>query len=70
MHLSNWVPFIFQPRKTKFFRKENSTKFLLIHGNTEAVNADGEKLENILVPVSKNYKPVNIFRFLLFDVAL
>ncbi|XP_054716642.1 protein LTV1 homolog [Uloborus diversus] len=44
-------------RKKRIFTKENSVKFLLLHGNTEATNADGETLENVFVPVSKNYKP-------------
>jgi len=40
--------------KKKAFTKENSEKFLLLRGNSQAVNADGKTLENILVPVSKN----------------
>ncbi|XP_035232716.1 protein LTV1 homolog [Stegodyphus dumicola] len=43
-------------KKKKAFTKDNSVKYLLLHGNTEAVNADGETLQNVFVPVSKNYK--------------
>lgn len=45
------------PHKKRLFTKGNSVKFLLLHGNTQAVNAEGKNLENVLVPVSKNYKP-------------
>jgi len=51
------LSFAMPTKKKRAFTKENSVKFLLLHGNNSAQNADGETLGNVLVPVSKNYKP-------------